>query len=257
MLLIFCILGVVAIHELSGVSSMDTDSPNQIPKIVGGNLAAEGEYPYQASLRYRNQHFCGGSVIKKRWILTAAHCLSGFNDTAINVVLGTNTLDKGGDEYSSIKRLVHPYYNSAFIRNDIGLIKLDKDIVFGDKVKPIALPTQNFNKVDYPATLSGWGTTSYPGETPNELQHIKLTVIDQKQCLSTSFRVSSNNICTLNKKGEGVCHGDSGGPLVADGEQIGVVSWGIPCAKGRPDVFTRIYHYMDWIEQHLKEDNSI
>lgn len=44
--------------------------------------------------------------------------------------------------------------------NDIGLIKLDKDIVFGDKVKPIALPTKNFDKSDCPATLSGWGTTN-------------------------------------------------------------------------------------------------
>lgn len=46
----------------------------------------------------------------------------------------------------------------------------------------------------------------YPGETPNELQHIDLIVIDQKDCLSTSFRTTNNNICTLNKKGEGACH---------------------------------------------------
>jgi len=81
-----------------------------------------------------------------------------FNDTAITVVLGTNALDKGGDEYLSIKKWIHPHYNSILIRNDIGLIKLNKDIVFGDKVKPIALPTQNFDKSDYPATLAGWGT---------------------------------------------------------------------------------------------------
>ncbi|KAL6447949.1 hypothetical protein ACFW04_000185 [Cataglyphis niger] len=212
MLLILCMLGVVAMHDLSGVSSMDTtESSNQIPKIVGGSSASEGQYPYQASLRFHNRHFCGGSVIDKRWILTASHCLSSFNDTAITVVLGTNTLDKGGDEYSSIKRLMHPYYNSAFIRNDIGLIKLDRDIVFGDKVKPIALPTKRFDKSDYPAILSGWGTTN----------------------------------------------GDSGGPLVADNEQIGVVSWGIPCARGRPDVFTRVSSYMNWIKQHLEEDNTV
>lgn len=44
--------------------------------------------------------------------------------------------------------------------NDIGLIKVDKDIVFGDKVKPIVLPTKRFEKSNYPTTLSGWGTTN-------------------------------------------------------------------------------------------------
>lgn len=47
--------------------------------------------------------------------------------------------------------------------------------------------------------------------------------------------------------------GDSGGPLVVDSEQIGVVSWGTPCAKGKPDVFTRVYSYVDWIEKHVDE----
>lgn len=251
MLSIFCILSIVAIHGLSA------ESIEHIPKIVGGSLADEGQYPYQASLRHKGRHFCGGSIIDKRHILTAAHCVSGLDATDINVVLGTNTLDEGGDEYSSIKIWAHPYYNAFFIRNDIGLIKLNKDIVFGDKVKPIDLPTKYFDKSNYPATLSGWGTTNYPGETPNELQHIQLTVIDQKQCLSTSYRVTNNNICTFNKQGEGACHGDSGGPLVADGKQIGVVSWGIPCAKGRPDMYTRVFPYLDWINKHTQKENSV
>lgn len=46
------------------------------------------------------------------------------------------------------------------IRNDIGLIYVDKDIVFGDKVKPIDLPARDFNKTDHPVVLSGWGTTT-------------------------------------------------------------------------------------------------
>ncbi|XP_012235769.1 chymotrypsin-2-like [Linepithema humile] len=251
MLWIFYILSIVAIHGISA-----DESSNHGPKIVGGSSATDGQYPYQASLRLNNRHFCGGSIIDKRWILTASHCLTGFNNTAISVVLGSNTLNKGGDRYASVKRWIHPYYSPAFIRNDIGLIKLDKDIVFGDKVKPIALPKKNFEKSDYPATLSGWGTTSYPGNAPNELQHIELTVIDQKQCLSASYRNTNSNICTFNKHGEGACHGDSGGPLVADGTQIGVVSWGVPCAKGHPDVFTRVYSYLNWIKR-IKEDNSL
>ncbi|KYQ59316.1 Chymotrypsin-2 [Trachymyrmex zeteki] len=242
--------------HLDGVLEISDESVQQIPKIVGGKPADEGQFPYQASLRYKNHHFCGGCVINKRWIVTASHCLSGLNDEIITVVLGTNTLDKGGDQYFSIKKRIHPYYNSILIRHDIGLIKVNKDIVFGDKVKPIALPTKNFDKSDYPAILSGWGTTNYPGETPNNLQHIQLRVINQKQCVTSSFRITNNNICTLNKQGEGACHGDSGGPLVADNELIGVVSWGTPCAKGLPDVFTRIYSYRTWIDKCIQENKS-
>lgn len=46
----------------------------------------------------------------------------------------------------------------------------------------------------------------FPGEAPNELQYIQLMVINQKDCLSASIRVTNNNICTLNKQGEGACH---------------------------------------------------
>ncbi|XP_011506550.1 PREDICTED: chymotrypsin-2-like [Ceratosolen solmsi marchali] len=224
-------------------------------KIVGGLAAEDGQYPYQVSLRINNRHFCGGSIINNRWILTAAHCLAGFNNTAISAVVGTNYLDKSGSIYQSKRIISHPKYSSLFIRNDIGLIELEKDIEFSEKIQPIKLPDTNFDKIDYPAILSGWGTTSYPGEPPNELQHIKLSVIDQHECLNTSFRVTNKNICTLSKKGEGACHGDSGGPLVADQVQIGVVSWGTPCAKGKPDVFTRVFSYADWIRGHCdKED---
>ncbi|XP_011049282.1 PREDICTED: chymotrypsin-1-like [Acromyrmex echinatior] len=253
MLSLLYILSIIAnIHELSA-----DESVQQIPKIVGGKLANEGQFPYQASLRLNNNHFCGGSVISKRHILTAAHCMSGLDNAVITVVLGTNTLDKGGDQYFSIKKWVHPYYNSILIWHDIALIKVNKDIVFGDKVKPIALSTKNFDKSDYPATLSGWGTTNYPGKTPNDLQYIQLRVINQKKCVASSYRITKNNICTLNTWGEGACHGDSGGPLVADNEQIGVVSWGIPCAKNQPDVFTRVSSYLIWINDCIQQDKFI
>ncbi|XP_051164043.1 chymotrypsin-1-like isoform X2 [Leptopilina boulardi] len=226
------------------------------PKIVGGSLAKEGQFPYQVSLRRNNKHFCGGSIVNDNWILTAAHCLTGFNDSNIDVVVGTNTLDEGGAFYKSKKIIPHPNYSSLLIRHDIGLIQLEKPIEFNDKIKSIPLPVDDFSKFGNSAVLSGWGTTSYPGKPPNELQHIFLTVIPQKECLNTNFRITNSNICTLNKKGEGACHGDSGGPLVADDVQIGIVSWGKPCAKGQPDVFTRVYSYMDWINKHIKSNES-
>lgn len=88
------------------------------------------------------------------------------------------------------------------------------------------------------------------------------------------MRITDKNICTISRIGNGVCHvsndylislflkdnkyissnlqGDSGGPLVANGVQIGVVSWGLPCALGAPDVYTRVYSYKDWIDGYVK-----
>lgn len=58
-------------HELNIFSAVD-------PHIVGGTDALDGAHPYMVSLRLKNRHFCGGSIISKRYILTAAHCLMQY-----------------------------------------------------------------------------------------------------------------------------------------------------------------------------------
>ncbi|XP_014615268.1 PREDICTED: chymotrypsin-2-like [Polistes canadensis] len=251
---------LIFLYICSIITIYDTIADSTVPKIVGGLPAEEGQYPHQASLRYKDKHFCGGSVLNKRWILTAAHCLAGLEASNITVVLGTNTLNKGGDMYQANVTIAHEEYDPRKVKNDIGLIKLDKDIEFTEKVKPINLPIENYQKTDNYVTLSGWGRTSYPGYSPNELQHIKLRVIDQKKCATmvviTRIPVTDSNICTLNQFGQGACHGDSGGPLINGDEQIGIVSWGIPCARNLPDVFTRVFNYLDWIKSHIKEEEN-
>lgn len=72
---------------------------------------------------------------------------------------GTIYLDHGGDEYKSIKIFPHAKYSSLLIRHDIGLIQVEKDIVYNDNVGPIAVASEDFKKCDYPAVLSGWGKT--------------------------------------------------------------------------------------------------
>lgn len=112
------------------------------------------------------------------------------------------------------------------------------------------------NDVARDCTLIGWGRTSYPGSIPNDLQFLNLKTLTYEQCKSawSTETIVQSEICTLTKSGEGACHGDSGGPLIAgsDGKAslIGLVSWGAPCARGVPDVYTRVSAFLPWIKQN-------
>ncbi|KAI4471106.1 polyserase-related [Holotrichia oblita] len=221
-------------------------------RIVGGFDAADGQFPYQISLRWHGRHICGGSILNQHYILTAAHCIHRQVPENLTVVTGSNNLDEGGNTYKIEKLIAHQGYVPQTITNDIALIKLAEEVKYGDKVEAIKLPEKDTG-CNIELTLSGWGTTTYPGQIPNKLQTIKLFSVSNVKCTLDHPRavILPTNICTLNKEGEGACHGDSGGPLVYEDYQVGVVSWGIPCAKGKPDVFTRVYSYRKWIEENM------
>lgn len=61
--------------------------------------------------------------------------------------------------------------------------------------------------------------------------------------------INNATLCAFSRVGSGLCHHDSGGPLAANGQLIGVISWGLPYARGVPDGFVRISVFVDWIRQ--------
>ncbi|XP_011701838.1 PREDICTED: trypsin-3-like [Wasmannia auropunctata] len=225
------------------------------PHIVGGKDAPIGKYPYQISLRYYGSHRCGGSILDDRTILTAAHCVVGMEDQLNNLKVhaGTNFMTAPGDVYDVGSVSVNQHYDDYLLINDVALIHLNKSIVYNPLVQPINLMTSDKDLENKPCTLTGWGTTQVGGNIPNNLQEIELVVYPQEDCEAVQWRVIDSHICTLTKEGEGACHGDSGGPLVADGVQIGIVSFGNPCALGYPDVYTRVSSFVPWITANLKK----
>ncbi|XP_044004079.1 chymotrypsin-2-like [Aphidius gifuensis] len=229
-----------------------TITTNALPttKIVGGHDATVGKYPYQVSLQTSfGYHRCGGSIINKKWILTAAHCFQRTKPSDVLIMVGSNSLINPGKIYK-VEKIIINDFNPVKRTGDVALIKSLDDIKFDEFVQPINITSKNYDEAGYSVVLTGWGHNANRTRS-DQLQEIELQIDNQYHCHRV-WRITDGEICTLSKIKEGACRGDSGGPLVADGVQIGIVSYGEPCAKGIPDVFTRVYYYRDWIEQHSK-----
>ncbi|XP_023246052.1 chymotrypsin-2-like [Copidosoma floridanum] len=225
-------------------------------RIVGGKIAAIGAFPYQVSICHNEKHICGGAIIHKSWILTAAHCCYGSTSDLV-IHAGTNKLNETGTAYQSQKIFTHPKFSVLLRRNDICLIKVKETITFNDLVQPVRLPPYDINENGLPAVVSGWGATSYLADYSNDLQYLDTFLLSRSSCMWKTMIpvISTKKICAFSRKNEGSCSGDSGGPLVANAAIVGVVSYGFNgCASGKPDIFTRVYKYVDWIDK-LIENN--
>ncbi|XP_045530191.1 chymotrypsin-1-like [Pieris brassicae] len=235
-------------------------------RIVGGQDAPENFAVYQVSMRRQHKnkehHWCGGSIIHEEWVLTASHCTYGVNPKELSIVVGSTQLQSGGDRYKIKKIINHEKYQKKDLRNDIALIRIDGKIKMKQNVQAIKL-----SKEPVPAgiacALTGWGNTDNNGTVPNKLQVLVFVSISNKQCNkrlrgAKFLPIDDKQFCVRAPDKKGGCNGDSGGPLVASDEkkglvQVGVVSWGVPCAKNYPDVFASVSGYYDWIETNMKD----
>lgn len=232
-------------------------------KIVGGVAAVEGEFPFIASLQNSRGHFCGGSLIAKNWVLTAAHCVKGGSIS--KVYIGAhNQKDLGNIEvFTAAKIVAHPDYNSSTTDFDYALIKLSGDstktpaIVNSDEIQiPLPSDSQRIN-----VTVAGWGVTSEGSYSlPNILQKVNVPLVDQQTCNNAySNKITNRMLCAgLSQGGKDSCQGDSGGPLVTKGENneytlVGVVSWGQGCARANKyGVYSKVNFVTSWIESETR-----
>uniref|UniRef100_U5EZ49 trypsin n=1 Tax=Corethrella appendiculata TaxID=1370023 RepID=U5EZ49_9DIPT len=221
-------------------------------RIVGGFEVDITDAPYQVSLQSWG-HFCGGSIISSKYVLTAGHCVDSHN---FQVRVGATDRTKDGEIFKVKKVTRHPKYNGAKIDYDFAVVELEKKIKFDETKQPIELPEQDEEVVDGTlCKVSGWGNTQSALESNIVLRAAMVPSVNQEDCSEAYAEfggVTDRMICAgYTEGGKDACQGDSGGPLVAENKLVGVVSWGVGCAEPSYfGVYSRVASVVDWIKEH-------
>uniref|UniRef100_A0A672MAD0 Suppressor of tumorigenicity 14 protein homolog n=1 Tax=Sinocyclocheilus grahami TaxID=75366 RepID=A0A672MAD0_SINGR len=241
--------------------------PYKHNRIVGGQNADVGEWPWQVSLHFKTSgNVCGASIISNKWLLSAAHCFiqpdSDYKITS-NWLTYSGLREQNIQDSSVQKRtlksiITHPNYDSMTYDYDISLLELSNPLNFTNTVHPICLPAStHVFSAGSSCFVTGWGTLREGGIVAQILQKAEVKVINDTVCnMVTEGQVTSRMLCSgYLTGGVDACQGDSGGPLVCRSDvgkwfQAGIVSWGEGCAqRNKPGVYTRVTKLREWIRE--------
>jgi len=238
-----------------------------INRIVGGKKATKHSRPYQAYMQACSDSgcwSCGGTLLNKQYVLTAAHCVDQAKAGTIKVALGEHDIQKDVETKTAQQivgsAIVHPQWNRAQTEHDIAIIKLNSAVTFNDNVVPACLPTDK--KKTYAgksAVVSGWGAEAFRGAGSSVLKETRIKILADTDIECRRMGPSGWKLCAY-KKGTNACSGDSGGPLVVnEGGKftvVGAVSHGAQCADtmdGYAAIYARVTYYLDWINANIKD----
>ncbi|XP_056303718.1 duodenase-1-like [Danio aesculapii] len=219
--------------------------------IEDGTEAKPHSRPYMVSLQKNNWHSCGGFLISKEFVLTAAHCWK--KGDVITVVVGAHDLSQN-EIYNSFEvesYIPHPDYKLNSDRNDIMLLKLKTKVRLSNNVGLISLPKKGEDvEADTLCSVAGWGRLWKNGPKPDLLMEAKTVIVNDAECERRweSLYKALKMICVYGHGG--TCNGDSGGPLVCGDTAVGITSFGdryLCNSRLRPNVYTRISAYLPWI----------
>ncbi|MCP4111136.1 MAG: serine protease [Desulfobacteraceae bacterium] len=263
---------VITIILLAGTvhadNSLNTGRKRKISaRIVGGEEADPGAWPWITALvkahinSLFSGHYCGGTLIHSKWVLTAAHCTeitdcNYMTPEDVNVVLGVHDLKTDIGERVKVKRIIrYPFYDCVSLDSDIALLELERSVSY----PAIQLASGENTFEGKVAIVMGWGSTTGRRGYAEKLQQVTVPIVSNRTCdeAFTSDEITDNMICAgYSKGGKDACQGDSGGPLIVQDNSAwklaGIVSWGQGCAKPNYyGVYTRVSRYYDWIRYYV------
>ncbi|NXY21378.1 OVCH2 protein, partial [Atrichornis clamosus] len=254
------------------ICGMPSNQPRFLfSRIIGGEEAVPYSWPWQVSVQMADEHVCGGAVLAKEWVVTAAHCLNSREQYRDLWMVVTGLHDLTEQEYRqkrSVKHyFIHPSFNKTTMDSDIALLQLAEPLEFNPYVLPVCLPAEEEEELQPSRTcvVTGWGAPEADREKEKKLQQLEVPILVLDTCqsyyINLPSKVTQRMICAgfPLEEGKDSCTGDSGGPLVCPSEDNsgfytlhGITSWGLGCGrKNYPGVYTNVGFFVGWIKKNI------
>lgn len=257
---LFVAIGLLAGHIVAANSPAEA--------VVGGDPIPIEQVPWQAAVYVEaDNRLCGGAIVDASWIVTAAHCVVGFGASQVDAHVGITELRQrsAGNAVDVSDVIVHPGWDPSRFRNDIALLRLSTPITFDATRRAIALPigvdASQWPPAGTPASISGWGATTFGGPASTVLRGGALQILGgpaDVQCgrYGGDFDVAVEICAGLPDASVDACQGDSGSPLVVGVGGLpvlsGLTSVGFECARvGFPGIYTRVTTFIPWLQEYL------
>lgn len=235
-------------------------------RIIGGREARFAEFPWQAHVRI-SEFQCGGVLVSRWYVATAAHCVSRARPRDIAVWLGALDTSAGAHtarKLGVVQKILHPLFQFRMTqpdRYDIALLKLSRPIIYTSHILPICLPERDMELRGRAGVIAGWGKTdASTGHTgTNLLRSATVPILSTEQCINwhrskqISVEIHSEMICAGHSDGhQDACLGDSGGPLIVldNGRYylVGITSAGFGCGVDhQPGIYHNVKVTSHWI----------
>lgn len=266
MSLIYLGLGIPFILDANILAQELITEKKASSKIIGGTEASKDSWPWIAGILKSGEssnyyaQFCGGSVIDKNWVITAAHCIKEGHTpemlpSEIEVLVGAHDLNSNEGKRIKVKRIIlHPDYNPATYNNDLALLELEAPVT----VETLPLYEDGGDLAGIMATAIGWGYTK-PDDSSSaasKRQQVSIPIVTNDTCNAAYYEEITGTMMCAGSAGKDTCQGDSGGPLVINQNSkwvlAGVTSWGEGCAvPGYYGVYARVSALKDFIRKYV------